>query len=474
MFTDEFFSQPFHEWSRSIRNRRVSPVELVEATVSRIEAIDPSLHSFITFCPDQAMDRARRAEREIARGRYLGPLHGIPMALKDLYNSAELRTTYGSRIFGDYNPQKDATALLKLKQGGAIQLGKLNLHEFAYGATSANPHYGTARNPWNTDCIPGGSSGGSAAAVRAGLVGFSLGSDTGGSIRIPAALCGIVGLKPTYGRISRNGMFPLSWSMDHAGPMTRTVRDAAFVLNAVAGPDPGDPATFGSDEVDYVEALGSLVVRGLKIGVPERFFLDLIDQEVAEAYQRALDLLRELGLELVPVSLPLWDHTALISSLILGSEASSVHRALMRKHKDKYDPIVKNRILFGYFITADQYLLGQRMRRLLIRQMDELMQQIDLLVTPTTPICATPVGQDCCRLGGADHEVDALLLRCTRLANQTGQPAISLPCGFSKRGLPVGLQLVGRLYDEITVLRTAAAFEAATDFHLKFPEVADR
>jgi len=471
MAATDLCSKTISEWSHLIREKEISPVDLVQAIIDRIEALDPRLHTYITFRPEQALKEARDAERDITLGRYRGPLHGIPMALKDLYDSAGLRTTYGSKIFEDHLPQQDATTLARLKEVGAVQLGKLNLHEFAYGPTSINPHYDTARNPWNLSCIPGGSSGGSGSAVGAGLVGFSLGTDTGGSVRIPASLCGIVGLKPTYGRVSRYGIFPLSWALDHVGVMTRSVEDAALVLQVIAGQDPKDPTTVDQPVPDYRTASLSIDIRGLRIGIPTSFFCDLVEPEVSQAVQLAIDALKELGVETIPVSLPLWDHAPTASSLILGSEATSVHRKWLKTHRDLYDPVVRERLLIGFFITAEQYLLAQRMRSLLCHQMHQLMQQVELIAMPTTPISAVPIEQTTYLLNGSEHQVVSLLTRHTRLANLTGQPAASIPCGFTKTNLPIGLQLIGRPFEETIVLKAASAYESATDWHIRRPKM---
>ena len=456
--------------STLVESKQVSPVEIVEAHLSRIEATEPVLNSFITLLPDDARAAARRAEADIQRGNYRGPLHGIPVALKDLYNTAGVRTTSGSKLFDNFVPEEDCTVAAKFREAGAILLGKLNLHQFAYGPTGENPDYGHMHNPWDPNMVAGGSSGGSGSAAAAGQCTITTGSDTGGSIRIPASLCGIVGLKPTYGLVSRHGLTALSWSMDHPGPMVRTVEDAALVMNAIAGHDPKDPASVAVPAQDYTSGLTG-EVRGLRIGVPREYFAAPLDPQVGEAVRDAVSLLEQMGAEVTEVSFPMFEDSQAISTSILMPEASAYHRDLLAKHADKLYPPVRLRLEAGLFISAADYLRAQQARAVFDRQTRQLLEEVDLLAGPTEPVTAPPLLAAQVQAGEYTVGTTAALTQYTRPYNITGFPAISIPCGFSSAGLPVGLQLAGRPFDEVTVLRAAHAYEQATDWHTRRPPI---
>ena len=458
------------ELSRLVRRKEVSPVEIIDAHLARIEATEPVLNSFITLLPDQARAAARRAEAEVRAGNYRGPLHGIPVGLKDLFNTGGVRTTSGSRIFDTFIPKEDCTVATKFREAGAILVGKLNMHQFAYGPTGENPDYGHMHNPWDPELVTGGSSGGSASAAAAGQCAITMGSDTGGSIRIPAALCGIVGLKPTYGLVSRHGLTALSWCMDHPGPMVRTVEDAALTMNAIAGYDPNDVASASVPIPDYTTALTG-DVRGLRIGVPKEFSEAPVDDQVARAVRNAITLLGEMGATISEVSYPLFPYAQAISGAILMAEAAAYHRNLLAEHGEKLYQPVRLRLEAGLSISAADYLRGQQARAKFDQQGRELFKQVDLLAGPTEPITAPKLLETQVQIGEHLVGTTAALTQFTRPYNITGFPAISVPCGFSDAGMPIGLQLAARPFDELTVLRTAHAYEQATDWHTRRPPI---
>jgi aspartyl-tRNA(Asn)/glutamyl-tRNA(Gln) amidotransferase subunit A len=457
--------------SRFIKNREVSPVEVIKAHLTRTDALEPTLNSFITVMHDQAMEDARKAEKEIQTGRYRGPLHGIPVGVKDLFYVQGIPNTSGSKIFDRFIPDFDATLISRLKEAGAILLGKLNLHQLAYGPTGENPDFGHMHNPWNPERITGGSSGGSASATASGQCTLSLGTDTGGSIRIPSALCGLVGLKPTYGRLSRHGMTVLSWSQDHPGPMARTVEDCALAMNAVAGYDSNDPSSARVSVPDFARALTGNI-RGLRVGVPKEFFEDPIDSEVEDSVRSAIELLSKLGATVDEVSWPMVQASKAISSTLLMAEATAYHRELIQKHRSQLDFQVRLRLEAGFFISGVDYIQAQRARRIFYHQSRDLLKKVDLLAGPTVPITACKIGTTQVKIGNTDMGVIPALTQYTRPFNLNGFPAMTLPCGFSKEGLPIGLQLAGRPFDEETVLRAAYTYEQATDWHKQRPIIA--
>tara|TARA_B100000809_G_scaffold265856_1_gene326077 strand:- start:1054 stop:2466 length:1413 start_codon:yes stop_codon:yes gene_type:complete len=456
--------------SKLVQSKEISPVEIIEAHLTRIDATEPVLNSFITLLADQARKSARQAEKDIQAGRYKGPLHGIPVALKDLYNTGGVRTTSGSRIFDTFIPTEDCTVAAKFHQAGAILLGKLNMHQFAYGPTGENPDYGHMHNPWNPDMVTGGSSGGSGSAAAAGQCTITTGSDTGGSIRIPAALCGIVGLKPTYGLVSRYGLSALSWSLDHPGPMTRTVEDTAITMNVIAGHDPKDVASAKVDIPDYTSALTG-DVKGLRIGIVKEYFEAPLDPQVRKAVMDAISLLESMGAEIKEVSYPMFNQSQAISSTVLMAEATAYHRDLLEKDGHQlYEPI-RQRLEAGLFISAAEYLRAQQARSIFDQQGRRLLDEVDLLAGPTDPVTAPEILASKVMAGEQEVGVVGALTQYTRPYNINGFPAISVPCGFSDDGMPIGLQLAGRPFDELTVLRAAHAYEQANDWHTRRPPI---
>jgi aspartyl-tRNA(Asn)/glutamyl-tRNA(Gln) amidotransferase subunit A len=462
------------ELAANIQAQEISPVEVIQAQLDRIDQLDPTLNAYLTVLSEQAMQEARTAEQEIRHGHYRGPLHGVPIAIKDLFDMQGVRTTAGSVILKDYVPARDATVLARLRQQGAIALGKLNLHEFAYGGTGVNPHYGTSKNPWALDHIPGGSSSGAGVAVAAGLAFGALGTDTGGSVRMPASLCGIVGLKPTYGRCSRAGIVPLAWSLDHPGPMVRSVADAALMLNVIAGHDPRDPATVKRAVPDYTQGLTN-DLRGVRIGIPRLVLWEDLDPEVETVMHAAVQQLARLGgrlgARLEEVKLPQMRHAVLASSIIIGAEGAAYHHEWLRTVAEQYGEDVRLRLKQGALLPAAAYFKAQRLREAIKRELDAALTSVDVLLTPTLPI-APPTIDRCTVTPGMPLPRELLHIpRLTRPFNLTGHPVISVPCGFTQSGLPVGMQIAGRAFDEVMVLRVAQAYEQATPWHRQHPRL---
>ena len=468
----ELVWKPISELGRLIAGKEVSPVEVVQAYLDRIEALDGKLKAFITVCRDDALAAAKNAETAVMSGQAVGPLHGVPIGLKDLFATKGTRTTGGSKILADWIPEDDATVVARLKDAGAIVLGKLNMHEFAYGPEGLNAHYGNAWNPWDahTHRMPGGSSSGSGVAVAAGLCAAALGSDTGGSIRIPAALCGLTGLKPTYGRASRAGVLPLAWSMDHVGPMTRTAADAALLLAPMSGYDPRDPTTSVLPVPDYRAALTG-DIKGLRVGLFRPFFLESAGMVLRQAVEGAIKRLEEQGAVVEQVALESAAHVAGASFAIVAAEALAYHDEWMRTRPGDYGADVRDRLRLGAFVSATQYLKAQQARQLIRNEVDALLAKLDVLIAPATPIVAPPVGQTEVVVEGERHDVRSSLIRLTRPFNLSGHPVCAVPCGFTVAGLPMGMQIVGRPFDEATVLRVADAYQRVTDWHTRRPPV---
>jgi aspartyl-tRNA(Asn)/glutamyl-tRNA(Gln) amidotransferase subunit A len=453
--TDELCLLPLEDVARMIEARDVSPVDVTKAVLARIERLNPQLNAYMTITAANALQAAVAAEREIVDGAYRGPLHGVPVAVKDLYATKGVRTTAGSKILTDWVPDHDAAVVEKLRGAGAIVIGKLGMHEWAFGTTSANVHFGPIRNPWDTARIPGGSSGGSGAATAAGLAFATLGSDTGGSIRIPAALCGVVGLMPTFGRVSMHGAVPLSWSLDHAGPLTRTVRDAAIVTQAIAGHDPRDPETVDEPVPDWLTGI-ERDVSALRIGVPKQYFWDKLPADVEKPVRDAIDALRAAGAQVRDVD---WsqaaEYTAHCATVMLA-EAAAYHARNMAERRDDYGDQVAALLNAGAQFNATDYVDAFRaMQRARRGEADAALDGVDVLITPTVPHAAQTIEE------ATANAADAARTTFTRLVDLTGQPAISVPCGVNSENLPVGLQIIGRRWDEASVLWAARAYELA-------------
>ncbi|MBI3951644.1 MAG: amidase [Acidobacteria bacterium] len=449
--------------SQRLRQKEVSPIMVVEAYLERIDAMDRQINAYITVMRDQALADACRYEQEILAGEYRGPLHGVPIALKDLYDIGGVPTTAASKIYADRVADEDAPSVARLRKAGAIILGKTNLHEFAYGATTEHSYFGPTRNPWDLERIPGGSSGGSGAAVAAGLCAVATGSDTGGSIRIPAALCGIVGIKPTYGRISCRGLVPLSWTMDHPGPLTRSVYDAAVMLEAMAGYDPRDPASVDRPVPNFTTSLRD-GVHGLRVGIDPKWALYRIDSEVRTAFEAALVVLKDMGAEVVELSLSQIPEATEAALTILASEAAAIHEEFLHSRPQDYNANVHIRLEQGFLIRGVDYARARRVGQCLQRDLEEVFEMVNLIATPTCSVTAPKFGQQTVLLDGGETPVTAALTRFTRIFNLTGMPTITVPCGLSLQGLPIGLQLAGAVWNEEMVLRAAYTYEQATEW----------
>lgn len=442
--------------------KQISPVELTESVLRRVEQYDGIINSYISKTPEDALAAARQAEKDIQAGNYKGKLHGIPLALKDIFDFENETVTIGSKIHGNYVPDQDATVVKHLKQAGAFFTGKLNLHEYACGGTTNNEHYGPCRNPWNTNKIPGGSSGGSAAAVAANLTFASLGTDTAGSIRIPSAACGTIGLKPTFGLVSKHGCFPLAWSLDHIGPITKCVEDAAIMLDAIAGYDPKDPNSVAAPKVSYHEQLNA-DIRGKVIGIEEDFYFHLVDDQIAREVKNSIQKLEQLGARIEIVKIPHLKYTTFAEFVTFASEAGVIHRENIRKRPEDFGTDVRMILRASTMISSADYLQAQQIRLLLKEDFLKAFQKADVIVAPTLPLKTPDIGQQWKDINGTPRNVDEDILRLTCPANLAGLPAISVPCGFAD-GMPVGLQIMGKAFAELEILNVAYAFEQVQPF----------
>ncbi|MDQ4127629.1 MAG: amidase [Actinomycetota bacterium] len=444
--------------ARAFREDRLSPVEVVKVLLGRIEGDETN--AFVTVTAERALEEAARAEEELRSGRDRGPLHGVPVGLKDLVYTKGVRTTMGSAFFQEYVPDHSASVVEGLREAGAVSVGKTNTHEFAYGPTGDRSFFGPTKNPHDVTRITGGSSGGSGAAVAASLVYGALGSDTGGSIRIPSALCGTVGMKPTFGRVSKQGVFPLAWSLDHVGPITRTVQDNALMLNVLAGHDPEDPYTVDLPEEDFTRDLRR-GVRETRIGVPQDFYFEHVEEVVEARVREAVETFRSLGAEAREVQIPnLWD-TLHAQRLTLAAEAYALHEERLKTEPERFDDQGLERLLRGEGLEAYRYANAQRRRLHSRSEFGRILQEVDVILTPTVPIAATEIGQRQTSIGGYEEEVYSALTRLTGPTNLNGLPSLSVPCGSTASGLPVGMQLVGRPFDEATLYRFGHAYEEA-------------
>ncbi len=458
---------PLVEASRRVQRREVSPVELTQAALDRIARDDGNLNAFVTVLAESALADAHHAEREIADGKWRGPLHGIPISVKDLFWTRGVRTTAGSRIMADFIPDEDATVVALLRAAGAVLLGKTNMLEFAYAAV--HDDYGPSLNPWDVHRSASGSSSGSAVAVAAGMGYGSLGSDTGGSIRLPAAYTGIVGLKPSYGRVSRHGVVPVSWSADHVGPMTRTVADAAAMLTVIAGADAADPTASTTAVPNYLAALDGRSARPIRVGVPTAWLNRRVAPEVRDIVETAISVLADGGATLTEVALPDPGDAVAALMAILMPEAAAWHLRWLRERPEDYSPAVRERLELGVVTPAVRYLQGQQARRTLTEAFLTAMADVDVLAMPTAPTAATPLESDLTVGDDADPDALAALVDFTAPFDLTGFPAISVPCGFTAAGLPVGMQLVGRPWREDLLLAVAHRYEQATSWHRRMP-----
>ncbi|NMC33707.1 MAG: amidase [Veillonellaceae bacterium] len=467
-----FMKKTIRELAPLLQTKALSPVELAQECLQRIEQTEPVINAFITVTADRALKAAASAETEILRGRYRGPLHGIPYSAKDLYMTRGIPTTAGSAVLEGNFPATNAAVIDSMETAGAVLVGKNNLHEFAYGTTSENDRFGPCRNPWNSGLVTGGSSGGSAASVAVGSSAFSLGTDTGGSIRIPASFCGVVGIKPTYGRVSKRGVIPLSWSMDHTGPIARSVWDAAAVLTAMAGYDPDDVGSAAVPAEDYTAGLEgepALDLRGLKIGICPHYYEGMLQPPVEQIFDGVLRWFEQQGAQLRELSYP--DRSAFaVSSVLTMSEAYTYHERNLENCGDKYGPSIRYRLEKGQYIPASVYVNAQRLRQQDRQKWAEIYREIDIFLSPTVVMPPFPIGAPTVMFGqeAVNPRVHPVLMLLTSLGDFNGHPVLSLPCGFTADGLPIGFQIQGRPFGEAKVFQVAYAFEQA------HPEIGER
>ncbi len=470
----ELLNMTISELAPKIHNKEISPVELTEAALAAADMLQPTLNSFITILHDRAMDQARESERAISRGDYRGPLHGIPIGLKDNLATAGITTTLGSKVLADHVPEEDAEVVRRCREAGAIIIGKENLEEFAAGATSNNPHYGAVHNPWGLDHIPGGSSGGGAANVAAGVTFASLGTDLGGSVRLPGTFCGVVGLKQSFGRVSQRGLLVTSFNGDHIGPMTRSVADSALVLQVLAGNDPLDPSTVPVPVPDYSAGLGR-GLSGLKMGVPSNHYFDLLDGEVEATVRKSIAALEELGAELQEVSLPSMEY---FGALRISAMADAIvtHEPFLKSNREDYGPDVLYRTLPGQFVLGRDYSKSLKVQRLIQEEYAQVMQQVDFLITPTAPVPAPRIDAKYITMDGVEHRVrgpgSSLISRNTSPLNATGLPAITVPCGVTQIGLPIGVQFITGPFEEGLLFQVADCYEKVSPSQGLSPNVA--
>ncbi len=445
-----------------LRGQKTTPRRLAEACHRQISRLNPTLNAFITVIDIETALKPPASSEMTVPAALFNTLRGIPIAVKDLFDTAGIRTTIGSQFFSERIPTEDAFVVEKLRQAGAVILGKTNTHEIALGITGNNPHFGTARNPWNTERIPGGSSSGSAIAVATGMALGALGTDTGGSIRIPAALCGIVGFKPTFGRVSSRGVFPLSWNLDHVGPLTACVRDAALMLQVISIYDPIDPGAIKMLTGDY---LGHLVdeIEGRRVALGVGEFIETSDPEVLAAVREAAEVLKKLGCQVTEVNVDWMRDAALANALMTRSDGAAVHRDRLKEHPELFGADILQRLTQGANTTSTEYALARRTQTEMKKRLELFFDSYDYLLTPTTPIAAPTIA------GNDAVEQAARLTRFTAPFNLTGLPAISIPCGFNSEGLPIGLQIVSKAWADAKVLNIAYAYEQATEWHKKRP-----
>jgi aspartyl-tRNA(Asn)/glutamyl-tRNA(Gln) amidotransferase subunit A len=457
--------------SRLVEAREISPVELVNASLERIAAVGGKTNAFISVYQDQAREVAKAAETMIGAGHWLGPLHGIPLALKDNIGLKGMRSTAGSKVLADWVPDQDATVAARLRGQGGILIGKTNMHEFAWGGTSDNPHYGAVRNAWNPERFPAGSSGGSGAAVAARECFGALGTDTGGSVRLPSAINGIVGLRPTIGRVSNYGVIPLAWSMDTVGPMARTVEDCAVIFNAIAGHDPKDGGSAFKPVVDYTGDLNR-GVKGLRIGIVPGYFFHHLQPPVHDAVKGALKALEGLGATVVDVDIENIHGNISAQLTIEAAEPSAYHQRWLRERPEDYGEDVRTLLEMGEMLLATHYIQAQRYRTLLRQEFMDAFKSVDVFICPTLPFTATRVGEMSVIIenGEQEHMLSAIM-QFTGVPSLTGLPSLNVPCGFDPDGLPVGMQIIGQPFDEARLFRVGAAYQAVTDFHTKAPSL---
>ncbi|MFT0213283.1 amidase [Pseudomonas sp. F1_0610] len=467
MSNQDLLSLPVSELAELIKSRKVSSLELTKLVLAQAQRLNPSINAYVSFREEKALAEAKAMDAEIAAGNYRGPLHGIPMGIKDnIYVGSEV-TTMASKFHKDFVSQDDASVIAKLKEAGAVLIGKLNMHEYAWGITNNSPHFGAVKNPWNLEKIPGGSSGGSGAAVAAGMSPITLGTDTAGSIRIPSSACGLVGLKPTHGLVAKYGCFPLAWSLDHIGPMARTVKDAAIMLQAIAGHDPRDPTSKKVASVDYVANL-SADIKGKVIGIEEDYFFKDVDAPIEKLVRAQIAELEANGAIIKKVSIPALKNAEYIELITSLSEASTIHHEQMKKDPNGFGDDIRMLFELGELPTAVDYLQAQQLRRELKQQFSAIFDEVDVLIAPTLPVLPNDIGSPTAQLNGKEVDLLNHIIRFTGPNNLTGLPSLTIPVGLVK-GLPVGMQIVGPAFNESKVFNIAAAVEKQTQFDYTAP-----
>jgi aspartyl-tRNA(Asn)/glutamyl-tRNA(Gln) amidotransferase subunit A len=455
--------------TEAIRSGSLSAVDLMTRCLDAADRLSDALNVFAARNDRETLLRqAAEIDRRRKAGAALRPLAGIPIAVKDIYLTHDMPTTASSKVFAGHQTGEDAVTVAKLREAGALVVGKAQTHELAYGPTTVNEFAGPSRNPWNRDHVPGGSSGGSAIAVATGMCLGATASDTGGSIRHPSAFCGVTGLKPTYGLVSRRGIFTLSWSLDHAGPIARSVDDIAFLLQAMAGHDSRDPGSANVPIPDYIGGVRD-PTPPLRIGLPREHFFEVVDPEVRDAFDVSIDILKGIGWSVKEVSIPHLRYALGAELAILNAEASGYYRDRVRDRADDISSGVREPLDAGMMVLATDYLLGQRVRRVIMEDFAAAFDKVDLLATPTIPITAPRIGQMEVQVSGEIHSVLNAVWRNAFPTNLTGSPTLSVPCGFSRAGLPIGFQLIGRNFDELTLLRAGYRFQSETDWHSSIP-----
>jgi len=453
----ELFDKSVEELAPLLENKSLSPVELTSAILDHAEETQETLNAYMAFYREEAEEAAKKAESEISNGNYRGMYHGIPIALKDNLYFKNKVTTMSSKIHKDFVSDYDATVVERMRDAGVVFTGKLSMHEYAWGITNNNPHYGAVKNPWDLDKIPGGSSGGSGAAVAAGSSVASLGTDTAGSIRIPSSACGIVGLKPTHGRVSKYGCYPLAWSLDHIGPMTKTVKDAAGLLEVISGFDKNDPTSANTPVDNYLSQITG-DVKGLVIGVNEEFFFSQVDTDIDKLVRAGIQSLVDRGARVETVKIPTLRYAEWAELVTSLSEASAIHHSDMLTRPDDFGDDIRLLFELGELPSAVDYLQAQQVRRQLKQEFQQAFEKVDVLITPTLPVAPNTIGDDFVDLNGKQVDLIDNIIRFTGPANLTGLPALSVPCGF-KGNLPIGLQIMGPAFKEGLLLNTGFAIE---------------
>src|SRR5919197_3380785 len=468
----KLLSLSLKQLSERIKSGEISPVDLIEICLGRIEKLNPTLNAFITVIEKEHLyKQAQIAEKEIKQGNHLSPLHGIPFSIKDIFYAKGIRCTAGSKILTSYIPHADATVVKRMKKAGAILIGTNNLNEFASGITGINPFYGSSKNPWNISKISGGSSGGSAVAVATGMVPISLGTDTGGSIRVPSSLCGVTGLKPTYGRVSKHGIMSLAPSLDHIGCITRSAWDAGAILQAIAGQDAFDPSPENEQVPDYVKTIDERKIttcKNLSVGVPKEYFFDYLEPQVKRVFHDFIDTIKSMDIILTEINLNKTDKIYDSWAPIRLAEAAEIHLEWLETRAKDYGEDVRRMLIEGTKISAVKYIRAQRFRNEIRNEFMRIFKNVDVLVMPTTPLTAPTFDERIISIDGKVHEIRQVLLRNNIAFNSTGLPAVSIPVGLANHNMPVGVQIVGRPFEEDKILSIAYTYESVNDSLLKF------